>query len=198
MVHPPDADLSTLTPSPPITATLDANEAVGIDGVPLSRVTVAIPITSLADGRAPVGIGPSRHTNLQGHVPHVDEGSTVRSTTAPSTVPSRRAPATTFTTSQGLLLMLPNLCRIASKLTPFSSRMAASGLATHALSIFGDHSDVMAARPTSFALLTSARPGGPGPGGDRQHGDAGLRSRSSTSSTASAPRTRSRRSARRR
>jgi pyruvate-ferredoxin/flavodoxin oxidoreductase len=62
---------------------------------------------------------------------------------------------TTFTASQGLLLMLPNLYKIAGELTPFVLHVAARTLATHALSIFGDHSDVMAARSTGLAMLCS-------------------------------------------
>ncbi len=66
--------------------------------------------------------------------------------------------ATTFTASQGLLLMIPNLFKIAGELTPFCMHVAARSVATHALSIFGDHSDVMAARGTGFALLASGSP----------------------------------------
>ncbi len=62
---------------------------------------------------------------------------------------------TTFTASQGLLLMIPNLYKIAGELTSFALHVAARSLATHALSIFGDHSDVMAARQTGLALLCS-------------------------------------------
>ena len=63
--------------------------------------------------------------------------------------------ATTFTASQGLLLMIPNMYKIAGELTPFTMHVTARTLATHALSIFGDHSDVMACRQTGFALLCS-------------------------------------------
>ena len=63
--------------------------------------------------------------------------------------------ATTFTASQGLLLMIPNMYKIAGELTPFTMHVTARALATHALSIFGDHSDVMACRQTGFALLAS-------------------------------------------
>ncbi|NVO16639.1 MAG: pyruvate:ferredoxin (flavodoxin) oxidoreductase [Rhodoplanes sp.] len=63
---------------------------------------------------------------------------------------------TTFTASQGLLLMIPNLYKIAGELTSAVIHVAARTVATHALSIFGDHSDVMAARQTGFALLSSA------------------------------------------
>ena len=58
--------------------------------------------------------------------------------------------ATTFTASQGLLLMIPNMFKIAGELTPTVFHVAARALATQALSIFGDHSDVMAARPTGL------------------------------------------------
>ncbi len=63
--------------------------------------------------------------------------------------------STTFTASQGLLLMIPNMFKIAGELTPAVFHIAARCLATHALSIFGDHSDVMAARSTGWAMLCS-------------------------------------------
>lgn len=63
--------------------------------------------------------------------------------------------ATTFTASQGLLLMVPNMYKIAGEQTPFVMHVAARALATHALSIFGDHSDVMSVRSTGFAMLSS-------------------------------------------
>jgi pyruvate-ferredoxin/flavodoxin oxidoreductase len=63
--------------------------------------------------------------------------------------------ATTFTASQGLLLMIPNMFKIAGELTPATMHVTARTLATHALSIFGDHSDVMACRPTGWAMLSS-------------------------------------------
>jgi pyruvate-ferredoxin/flavodoxin oxidoreductase len=62
---------------------------------------------------------------------------------------------TTFTASQGLLLMIPNMYKIAGELTPTVIHVAARTVASHALSIFGDHSDVMAARATGFAMLCS-------------------------------------------
>ena len=64
--------------------------------------------------------------------------------------------ATTFTASQGLLLMIPNLFKIAGELTPAVIHVAARAVATHALSIFGDHSDVMAARTTGWAMLSAS------------------------------------------
>ncbi len=63
--------------------------------------------------------------------------------------------ATTFTASQGLLLMIPNMYKIAGELTPFVMHVAARSLAAQGLSIFGDHSDVMATRATGFAFLSS-------------------------------------------
>jgi len=63
------------------------------------------------------------------------------------------AQSTTFTASQGLLLMIPNMYKIAGELSPFVMHVTARTLATHALSIFGDHSDVMACRQTGFAML---------------------------------------------
>ncbi|MEZ5350240.1 MAG: hypothetical protein R2714_13725 [Microthrixaceae bacterium] len=65
---------------------------------------------------------------------------------------------TTFTASQGLLLMLPNMYKIAGELTAFCMHVAARSVATHALSIFGDHSDVMAVRQSGFAMLASGSP----------------------------------------
>jgi len=62
---------------------------------------------------------------------------------------------TTFTASQGLLLMIPNMYKIAGELTSTVFHVAARSIATHALSIFGDHSDVMACRQTGFAFLAS-------------------------------------------
>src|SRR2546423_11319001 len=64
--------------------------------------------------------------------------------------------ATTFTASQGLLLMIPNMFKIAGELTPAVFHVSARAVATHALSIFGDHSDVMSVRSTGFALLSSS------------------------------------------
>src|SRR5215203_7454880 len=68
---------------------------------------------------------------------------------------TRGALGTTFAASQGLLLMLPNMFKIAGELSPTVIHVAARTVATHALSIFGDHSDVMAARPTGWAMLAA-------------------------------------------
>ena len=65
---------------------------------------------------------------------------------------------TTFTASQGLLLMIPNMYKMAGELLPAVFHVSARTLATHALSIFGDHSDVMATRQTGFNMLASSNP----------------------------------------
>ena len=65
---------------------------------------------------------------------------------------------TTFTASQGLLLMIPNMYKIAGELLPCVIHVAARSLATHALSIFGDHQDIYAARSTGFAFLAESSP----------------------------------------
>jgi pyruvate-ferredoxin/flavodoxin oxidoreductase len=82
--------------------------------------------------------------------------------------------ATTFTASQGLLLMIPNLYKIAGELTSFAMHVAARTVATPALSIFGDHTDVMAVRQTGCALLAS--------GSVQEAHDLALRGRHATAS----------------
>ena len=184
----------------PDRVTLDANEAVASVAHRTSEVIAIYPITpsspmgELADEWSARG-----RTNLWGTVPQVVEmQSEGGAAGAVHGALQAGALATTFTASQGLLLMIPNMYKIAGELTPFCMHVAARTLATHALSIFGDHSDVMACRQTGFALLCL----GLGAGGarlrrDRARGHARARaSRSCTSSTASAPRTRSRRSRR--
>ncbi len=137
--------------------TLDANEAVADVAYRLSEVVAIYPITPAsamgehadawsADGRA----------NLWGAVPDVVEmQSEGGAAGAVHGALQAGALTTTFTASQGLLLMLPDLFKIAGELTPFCLHVAARTVATHALSIFGDHSDVMAARSTGLALLAS-------------------------------------------
>ena len=103
---------------------------------------------------------------------------------------------TTYTASQGLLLMIPNMYKIAGELLPCVFHVSARTIATHALNIFGDHSDVMACRQTGFAMLAETNPqevmdlGACCPSGCHQ----GPRSVPATSSMASVPPTRSRRS----
>src|SRR5512134_4018292 len=96
-------------------------------------------------------------TNLWGTVPEVIE---MQSEAGAAGVlhgaVQRGALATSFTASQGLLLMLPNMFKIAGELSPLVLHVAARAIATHALSIFGDHSDVMAARTTGMAMLCAS------------------------------------------
>lgn len=136
---------------------MDANEAVARAAYALNEVVSIYPITPAspmgewADAWAQQG-----RPNLWGTVPTVAELQSEAG--AAGTVHgalTTGALATTFTASQGLLLMLPNMFKIAGELTPAVFHVAARAVATHALSIFGDHSDVMAARSTGFALLAS-------------------------------------------
>jgi len=98
-----------------------------------------------------------RKTNVWGDIPRIMEmQSEAGAAGAIHGALSGGALATTFTASQGLLLMIPDMYKIAGELTPFVMHVAARALATHALSIFGDHADVMACRQTGFALLASS------------------------------------------
>src|SRR6266511_5706510 len=137
---------------------LDANEAGARVAYALNEVIAIYPITPAspmgewADAWAAGGV-----KNLWGTVPEVIE---MQSEAGAAGVihgaVQRGALATTFTASQGLLLMLPNMFKIAGELSPAVLHVAARSLAAQALSIFGDHSDVMAVRQTGFALLASA------------------------------------------
>src|ERR1035438_10223358 len=94
--------------------------------------------------------------NIWGQVPEIVEmQSEAGAAGALHGVLQKGALATTFTASQGLLLMIPNMFKIAGELLPTEIHVAARSLATHALSIFGDHSDVMAVRSTGWAMLAS-------------------------------------------
>ncbi len=139
------------------TVTVDGNEAVASvayrahEVIAIYPITPASPMGELSDAWAAKG-----KPNVWGDVPEVIEmqseggaAGTVHGALQAGSL------TTTFTASQGLLLMLPNMYKIAGELTPFVMHVAARTVATHALSIFGDHSDVMAARPTGFALLCS-------------------------------------------
>jgi pyruvate-ferredoxin/flavodoxin oxidoreductase len=137
---------------------VDANEAVARIAHLASEVIAIYPITpastmgELADEWSAKG-----RANLWGAVPEVIEmQSEAGAAGALHGAVTRGALATTFTASQGLLLMLPNMYKIAGELTPAVIHVAARSLATHALSIFGDHSDVMAARGTGFAMLAAS------------------------------------------
>ena len=137
---------------------LDANEAVARVAYALNEVIAIYPITPAspmgewADAWAAAGV-----KNLWGTVPAVIE---MQSEGGAAGVIhgalQTGALSTTFTSSQGLLLMIPNMYKIAGELTPFVFHVAARSLAAQALSIFGDHSDVMAARSTGWAMLCAA------------------------------------------
>ena len=137
--------------------TLEGNEAVANIAHALSEVIAIYPITpsttmgELADAWSATG-----RVNLWGTVPLVMEmQSEGGAAGAIHGAIQTGALATTFTASQGLLLMIPNMYKIAGELTPVVFHVAARALATQGLSIFGDHSDVMATRSTGFALLAS-------------------------------------------
>jgi len=139
------------------TKTIDGNEAAASVAHRVSEVIAIYPITpsspmgELADEWSSQG-----RKNIWGSVPQVMEmQSEGGAAGAVHGAIQAGALATTFTASQGLLLMIPNMYKIAGELTPFVMHVTARTLATHALSIFGDHSDVMACRQTGFAMLCS-------------------------------------------
>ena len=136
---------------------LDGNEAAARVAYALSEVISIFPITPAsgmaehADDWAAAG-----RPNLWGKVPDVIEmQSEAGAAGAMHGALQKGALATTFTASQGLLLMIPNMFKIAGELTPAVIHVAARTIATHALSIFGDHSDVMHARATGWAMLAA-------------------------------------------
>src|ERR1700681_2731395 len=138
--------------------TIDGNEAVANIAHALSEVIAIYPITpSTTMGELSDAWSAEGRTNLWGTVPHVIEmQSEGGAAGAIHGSLQSGALATTFTASQGLLLMIPNMYKIAGELTPAVLHVAARSLAAQGLSIFGDHSDVMAVRQTGFALLASA------------------------------------------
>ena len=138
--------------------TVDGNEAAASVAYRLNEVCCIYPITpsspmaELADEWSSQG-----RRNVWGDVPVVVEmQSEGGAAGALHGALQGGALATTFTASQGLLLMIPNMYKIAGELTPAVLHVAARSLAAQGLSIFGDHSDVMAVRQTGFALLASA------------------------------------------
>ncbi len=137
--------------------TLDGNEAAAHVAYQLSDVIVIYPITpSSTMGEWADQWATDHLPNLWGTVPSVTEmQSEGGAAGALHGALQAGALATTFTASQGLLLMIPNMYKIAGELTPAVFHVAARSLATQGLSIFGDHSDVMAARATGFAMLAS-------------------------------------------
>ncbi len=139
---------------------IDGNEAAARVAYALSEtiaiypITPASPMGEQADSWAAAG-----KPNLWGVVPGVIEmQSEGGAAGALHGAVQAGSLGTTFTASQGLLLMLPNMFKIAGELTPAVIHVAARTVATHALSIFGDHSDVMAARSTGWTMLASGSP----------------------------------------
>jgi len=135
----------------------DGNEAAASVAHRLNEISIIYPITpsspmgEWADDWSAKGI-----KNIWGKVPTVVEmQSEAGAIGAVHGSLQAGALTTTYTASQGLLLMIPNMYKIAGELTPFVMHVAARTLAAHALSIFGDHSDVMACRQTGFAMLAS-------------------------------------------
>lgn len=139
---------------------MDGNEAVASVAYRLCEVIAIYPITPASPmGEHADAWSAVKRPNLWGLVPDVIElQSEGGAAGALHGALMGGALATSFTASQGLLLMLPNLFKIAGELTPFCLHVAARALAGHALSIFGDHSDVMAARTTGAALLCAGSP----------------------------------------
>src|SRR5262245_36377762 len=138
-------------------ACVDGNEAAALVAYPCSEVIPIYPITPSspmaehADEWAAAG-----RTNLWGTVPEIIEmQSEAGAAGTLHGAVQEGALATTFTASQGLLLMVPNMFKIAGELTPCVMHVAARTVATHALSIFGDHSDVMHCRGTGWAMLAA-------------------------------------------
>ncbi len=144
-------------PTTPTYATCDANEAVASVAYRLNEVIAIYPITpSSPMAESCDEWSAAQKPNLWGQVPHVvelqSEGGVAG---AVHGALLGGALTTTFTASQGLLLMIPNLYKIAGELLPFTAHISARALAAQGLSIFGDHSDVMACRATGCALLCS-------------------------------------------
>ncbi|MCB1801985.1 MAG: pyruvate:ferredoxin (flavodoxin) oxidoreductase, partial [Gammaproteobacteria bacterium] len=138
--------------------TIDGNEAAARiahltnEVVAIYPITPASPMGEWADDWSATGV-----TNLWDTVPQVIEmQSEAGAAGAIHGALQAGALATSFTASQGLLLMIPNMYKIAGELTPTVLHVAARSLAAQALSIFGDHSDVMACRATGYAMLCSA------------------------------------------
>ncbi|MCD4831305.1 MAG: pyruvate:ferredoxin (flavodoxin) oxidoreductase [Anaerohalosphaeraceae bacterium] len=135
--------------------TIDGNTAVAHVGHATNEVIAIYPITpssnmgEISDAKSARG-----ETNIWGTIPSVTEmQSEGGASGAVHGALATGALTTTFTASQGLLLMIPNMYKIAGELTPTVFHVSARSLACQALSIFGDHSDVMACRQTGFAML---------------------------------------------
>lgn len=137
--------------------TIDGNEAAARVAYRLSEVIAIYPITpSSPMGELSDAWSAGDQKNLWGAVPTIVEmQSEGGAAGALHGSVQTGALTTTFTASQGLLLMIPNMYKIAGELTPAVFHVTARTIATHALSIFGDHSDVMATRSTGWAMLAS-------------------------------------------
>jgi pyruvate-ferredoxin/flavodoxin oxidoreductase len=137
--------------------TIDGNEAAAYVAHQINEVIAIYPITPSSNmGEWADQWSAEGKTNIWGTIPTViemqSEGGAAGALHGALQAGSL---GTTFTASQGLLLMIPNMFKIAGELTATVFHIAARALATHALSIFGDHSDVMAARSTGFGMLSS-------------------------------------------
>jgi pyruvate-ferredoxin/flavodoxin oxidoreductase len=149
--------LTTLTATARRKVTLDGNEAAAYVAHKINEVIAIYPITpSSPMGEWSDQWSAESQPNIWGTVPTViemqSEGGAAGALHGALQAGSL---ATTFTSAQGLLLMIPNMFKIAGELTPTVFHIAARSLAVQALSIFGDHSDVMAVRSTGFAMLSS-------------------------------------------
>ncbi|CEI23847.1 Pyruvate:ferredoxin (Flavodoxin) oxidoreductase [Propionibacterium freudenreichii] len=159
-----DPDHGTTTSARPTASagqhreTMDGNEAAARVAHAFSEVIAVYPITpSSAMAESCDAWSAAGRTNLWGGVPQVVEmQSEAGAAGALHGAVTKGVLGTTFTASQGLLLMIPNMYKIAGELTPAVIHVAARAVATHALSIFGDHSDVMAVRQTGWGMLASA------------------------------------------
>ncbi len=142
------------------TATIDGNQAAATIAHKLNEVIAIYPITPSSNmGEWADEWSSKGQVNLWGTVPQVTEmQSEAGAAGAIHGALQAGSMATTFTASQGLLLMLPNMYKIAGELTPTVFHIAARSLACQGLSIFGDHSDVMSARMTGFGMLCSNSP----------------------------------------
>jgi pyruvate-ferredoxin/flavodoxin oxidoreductase len=136
---------------------IDGNEAAAYIAHQVSEIISIFPITpSSPMGEWADTFSVEGRTNLWGTVPQVQEMQSEAGAAATlHGALQSGAMATTFTASQGLLLMIPTMFKVAGELTPTVFHVSARTVATHALSIFGDHSDVMAVRSTGFGMLAS-------------------------------------------
>ncbi len=140
------------------TKTIEGNEAATHVAYAMSDVAAIYPITPSSNmGEYADEWAARERKNIFGQVLKVVEmQSEAGAAGAVHGVLSSGALSTTFTASQGLLLMIPNMYKISGELMPTVFHVSARAIATHALSIFGDHSDINAVRQTGFSLLASA------------------------------------------